>query len=252
MGRPRGSKNSKAPSKENGKKKGPESADAKKTRSMDEVLGAKILEVQSAESSEEEGEILSPKSSLIALKKQSEDRNLFSNWLNVINNEAIKNVDHNSTVSVSHPSVMDKTTVDSHIPKNDLNDMGCNTGVCEEIDKNDIPSIEMEDIQDEVLFWRNSTVCYILGASPPQSVMEVFLRRIWVKNRIDRIGRIGNGIFLIRLMNQEDQERILAMDCQFFDGKPVTVRPWKPDVDWSMKKVDRVPIRIELHESGGS
>ena len=71
--------------------------------------------------------------------------------------------------------------------------------------------------------------------------------RMWGKNRIDRIGRIGNGIFLVRLRNQEDHERILAMDFQFFDGKPVIVHPWKPDVDWSEKKVERVPIWIELH-----
>ena len=71
MGRPRGSKNSKAQSKEKVKKKGLNSEDSRETRSIDEVLGAKILEVQSTESSDEEGEILTPKSSLIALKKQS-------------------------------------------------------------------------------------------------------------------------------------------------------------------------------------
>ena len=89
----------------------------------------------------------------------------------MINSEAIKNVDHNSAVNVENHSSLQKTNVNSHIPKDDLNVMYSIAGVCKEND-NDIPCIDMEDIQDEVHFWSNSIVCYILGASPPQSVME--------------------------------------------------------------------------------
>lgn len=53
-------------SKGKGKAYDPSSTEVTKMHSMDEVLGAKMLEVQSTESTKEEGEILSPKFPLIA------------------------------------------------------------------------------------------------------------------------------------------------------------------------------------------
>ena len=78
MGRPRGSKNSKGSNKRKEKVKCPSVSDARKTKSMDELLGGGKLELQSVDSSEEEGELLSPKSSLVTLQKQSEEKQLFS------------------------------------------------------------------------------------------------------------------------------------------------------------------------------
>lgn len=69
MGRPRGSKNSKSVSKEKTKCTGPTSTDAKKSRSMDEVLGVGVLNVPEPELCDDEGEVLLPKSSLLELKK---------------------------------------------------------------------------------------------------------------------------------------------------------------------------------------
>ena len=64
---PRGRKIRKLMSKGKGKSIGPSSSNAKKVHSMDEVLRVGMLEVQSFVSSEEVGEILSLRFSLIAL-----------------------------------------------------------------------------------------------------------------------------------------------------------------------------------------
>ncbi|KAM6568713.1 hypothetical protein CsatB_016698 [Cannabis sativa] len=56
--------------------------------------------------------------------------------------------------------------------------------------------ITHEDIEDEVSFWKSSLVCYVLGANPPLSVLEGFARRIW-KDKIDKVGMLSYGIFLI-------------------------------------------------------
>lgn len=80
----------------------------------------------------------------------------------------------------------------------------------------ELPIIELDDIHDEIDYYKNSFVCYILEGSPPQHVIEGFLRRIWVKKAIDRNAIIGNGIYMVRLCNLEDQEKILVVDCHFF------------------------------------
>ena len=64
MARTRGSKNSKSANKGNGKMNGPTSADAKKARSIEEVIGIGILDISDPESIDKEGMNLSPKSSI--------------------------------------------------------------------------------------------------------------------------------------------------------------------------------------------
>lgn len=41
----------------------------------------------------------------------------------------------------------------------------------------------------------------------------------------------------------------MAKKCKLFDRKPIIVQPWKANVDWSIKFVDKVFIRIELYGS---
>ena len=199
MGRPRGSKNSKSMAKSKGSEKKPTSADAKKTKSMDAIMGVGTLEIPN--SSEEEGEILSPRSSLHELQKQSDDKQLFSQWLEVINSssKSSKRVsgdgkteevsDKGKLNEIDAMNVLDSNVIEVNCNKQPIihdqlnTEGGMKDGQMKDavIDTGDIPEIELEDIQEEISFWESSIVCYILGANPPLMVIEGFIRRIWGK-----------------------------------------------------------------------
>uniref|UniRef100_A0A803PYE7 Uncharacterized protein n=1 Tax=Cannabis sativa TaxID=3483 RepID=A0A803PYE7_CANSA len=38
--------------------------------------------------------------------------------------------------------------------------------------------IEFEDIAEEVSYWQPPLVCYVIGANPPKSILEGFVRRL--------------------------------------------------------------------------
>lgn len=38
--------------------------------------------------------------------------------------------------------------------------------------------IELEDTEDQIVYWKSVVVIYILGANPPHNVMEGFIHRI--------------------------------------------------------------------------
>uniref|UniRef100_A0A0V0GRI8 Putative ovule protein n=1 Tax=Solanum chacoense TaxID=4108 RepID=A0A0V0GRI8_SOLCH len=38
--------------------------------------------------------------------------------------------------------------------------------------------IELNDISSEIEYWKNSVVCYVLGAHPPFEVIKGFIQRI--------------------------------------------------------------------------
>lgn len=55
-----------------------------------------------------------------------------------------------------------------------------------------IQCIEESNIESEVIFWKSSLICFVLVSNPPYHVIDVFLRRIWGRNGLDR--------FLVNLM----------------------------------------------------
>lgn len=64
-------------------------------------------------------------------------------------------------------------------------------------------TIEEEDIQSEIEYWRNSVVVYVLGANPPYHVMSGYLHRIWRAKGIDKIVQVLQGVFVVRFQTTQ-------------------------------------------------
>lgn len=67
------------------------------------------------------------------------------------------------------------------------------------------------------------------------------------KKGIDRIASIGNGLFIVRFSSSEVRDEILKGGFHFFDGKPLIVQAWSPEMDWTNKSVEKIPIWVEFH-----
>lgn len=201
MGRPRGSKNFKSVAKGKGTANVPSSSNAKKTKSVDEVMGVGTLQIQDPNSSEEEGEIPSPLSSLMELQRQSADKSKFSQWLNVLN------IGSKTPKQVSWANETGETNKHGDVDIN-VDETGL---INHQKINNDehIPTIDLDDIKDEIKFWESSVMCYVLGANPPLSVFEGFIRRIWGEMGIDKIASIGREMFIVRCLNLENRDKIV-------------------------------------------
>ncbi|KAL2934330.1 hypothetical protein RDABS01_017449 [Bienertia sinuspersici] len=112
--------------------------------------------------------------------------------------------------------------------------------------KEEITQITQEDIRPEIDYWKSSVVGYVIGANPPGNVMEGFLRRIWKNFDIDKVVTIKKGMFLIRFGCIEERDRVLSMECPFFDSKPMILKPWTEDMDLTKEDVKTVPIWIQV------
>ncbi|KAM6562899.1 hypothetical protein CsatB_022897 [Cannabis sativa] len=107
--------------------------------------------------------------------------------------------------------------------------------------------ITMDDIADEISYWSSATVCYVLGANPPLSVLEGFARRIW-KGKVDKVGMISYGIFLIRFTSIAERDEILAGGYIFFNKRPVIMKAWDPNLNLKKEDIRIVPIWIQLED----
>ncbi|KMT03649.1 hypothetical protein BVRB_8g189880 [Beta vulgaris subsp. vulgaris] len=188
---------------------------AKKTKSMDAILGIQEMEVESDSDGSEEGEILSPKASIEALRVQSEDHITFSSWLSVMKS------------GESNPNRVPPIPI-----------------LQSENDK--IVRTELEDIQDEVCYWNSAIVCSVVGANPPLSVIEGFFMRIWKDLGVDKVASVEYGVYIVRFFTMENRDKVLSDYHPTFDKKPVICKPWHNDIVNFKDEISVVPIWIQL------
>uniref|UniRef100_A0A803P5S5 DUF4283 domain-containing protein n=1 Tax=Cannabis sativa TaxID=3483 RepID=A0A803P5S5_CANSA len=187
------------------KKKGPNSvSDVRKTKSMDAVLGVAPIEFSDAEDEDSidgsigippgllEPEALSPKSSLRSIMQQEDIRKDFAHFMEASEQCSAKL----SQGMATNPPILRSVIV----VRNLFSNSGCNK-----------VKITNDDIQEEVDFWKPSIVCYVLGANPPLAVFEGFVRRMWT-DKVERVGLLSYGIYIIRFYSVESRDDVLRGD----------------------------------------
>uniref|UniRef100_A0A803PLB8 DUF4283 domain-containing protein n=1 Tax=Cannabis sativa TaxID=3483 RepID=A0A803PLB8_CANSA len=105
--------------------------------------------------------------------------------------------------------------------------------------------IDLEDIEDEINYWKPSLVCYVLGSNPPLHILEGFAKRKW-SEKVDKVKLLAYGVFLIRFHSIEQRDEVLNGGHIFFNRKPVIMKPWDPNSSVKKEDVKLVPIWIQL------
>jgi len=69
--------------------------------------------------------------------------------------------------------------------------------------------IVLEDAESEIKYWESVVVRYVLGASPPFSVLEGFIHRIWADYSIKKIVLMRNGLILVKFDSIDTKDIVL-------------------------------------------
>jgi len=67
-----------------------------------------------------------------------------------------------------------------------------------EINGTKCAQLNIEDIEEEVIYWQNAVICCVLGANPPYEVIAGYVNRIWNEFAIDKVLMIKKGLYLVR------------------------------------------------------
>ncbi|KAL2930965.1 hypothetical protein RDABS01_036375 [Bienertia sinuspersici] len=102
--------------------------------------------------------------------------------------------------------------------------------------------IDLDDIDEELVYWSSAMVVYVLGANPPFSVFNGYCHRIWGKKGLDKVLLVGKGLYLVRFNSVEQREKIWNDEPKFFDSKPVIMKRWDPDMELHKETIKTVPI----------
>uniref|UniRef100_A0A803PQY4 Reverse transcriptase domain-containing protein n=1 Tax=Cannabis sativa TaxID=3483 RepID=A0A803PQY4_CANSA len=228
---------SQIPNKKTKKKGLNSSADVRKTKSMEEILGVEPVELLD----DEEDRVgvaaydqppLSPDSSLRFLKRQDDIAVDFGYFL-AADKECQNSISKGIQAS---PPVLRAEPVMRNLES-----------AFKSSNKEGKVKITMDDIEEEVAYWKSAIVCYVLGANPPLAVLEGFARRIW-KDKVDKIGMVSYGVFLIIFTSIKDRDDILAGGYIFFNKKPVIMKAWDRNCNVKKEDIRTIPIWIQLED----
>ncbi|KAM6551376.1 hypothetical protein CsatB_001184 [Cannabis sativa] len=75
--------------------------------------------------------------------------------------------------------------------------------------------------------------------------MEGFPKRMW-GDKLDRVKLLSFGIYIIRFSNVEARDQVLNGGFIFFNRRPVIMKPWNPNENFSKEDVSKVLIWIQL------
>ncbi|KAM6579885.1 hypothetical protein CsatA_003659 [Cannabis sativa] len=222
------------------KKKGLNSStDVRKTKSMEEILGVELVEFSDEEEDRAGVDVLlqdqrpvSPDSTLRLLKRKDEIAADFGYFL-AVNRECQNSISKGIQTT---PSILRAEPVMRNL-ESDFNSSKKERKV----------KITMDDIEEEVAYWKSAIVCYVLSANPPLSVLEGFARRIW-KDKVDKISMISYGVFLIRFTSIKDRDGILAGGYIFFNKRPFIMKAWDPNCNIKKEDIRTIPIWIQLED----
>lgn len=106
--------------------------------------------------------------------------------------------------------------------------------------------IDLEDINSEIVYWKNAVVCYILGDHPSFAVLNGFIQRLWAKYGINKVVMLKNGILLVRFDTELGKNEVLQGGIYNFDSKSFIVKAWNPDMEITRDKLYTMPIWVKL------
>lgn len=109
-----------------------------------------------------------------------------------------------------------------------------------------IGAIDVDDLTSETEYWQHFIVCYVLGAHSPFAVLNKYIPRIWGKHGINKVSMMKNGIVMMSFDNEVGKNDVIQGGIYSFDNKPLIVKVWTPDMEFSREELQSVPIWIKL------
>ncbi|KAL9241034.1 hypothetical protein vseg_015194 [Gypsophila vaccaria] len=128
------------------------------------------------------------------------------------------------------------------------NEKGTNESTNHVPELDNLLQLEQEDVEEEIEYWKQAVVCFILGANPPWEVIEGFIRRIWTKFNIDKISFLPHGVFMVRFKTMEMKEKVLNSSHYLFDSKPLIFKEWTKDIEMKKTEILTVPTWVQFHQ----
>ncbi|KAM6595932.1 hypothetical protein CsatA_006456 [Cannabis sativa] len=72
-----------------------------------------------------------------------------------------------------------------------------------------IAQVDVDEVKEQAANWSSTMICMVLGANPPHTVFEGFIKRVWGHLEIAQIARMVNDITMVRFNDEATRDQVL-------------------------------------------
>ncbi|KAJ8419500.1 hypothetical protein Cgig2_026412 [Carnegiea gigantea] len=108
--------------------------------------------------------------------------------------------------------------------------------------------VDFQDIEDEVNYWQSAVICCVLGANPPITVIEGYVKCIWKDYAINKVVLVKKGLYLVRFEDYQDTLKVIQKGFYLFDQKPFIVKAWIAEMETNTEAIASLPIWVQFPE----
>ncbi|XP_059310918.1 uncharacterized protein LOC132062351 [Lycium ferocissimum] len=102
------------------------------------------------------------------------------------------------------------------------------------------------EIEKEEMKWRNSLIVYSIGETPGYNLMTQYIAQAWCRVAEPEVFLIDEGYYVIKFKTEADMREILYSGPYSVRNRPLVVKVWTPDFDYSAEYLTEIPLWIKF------
>ncbi|XP_060201116.1 uncharacterized protein LOC132629783 [Lycium barbarum] len=114
------------------------------------------------------------------------------------------------------------------------------------IDGEVVVQLEKEDVERETEKWRCALIVYIIGECPGYNTMNRFISQTWNNITEPTVYLHEEGYFIVKFQTIEKMREILYAGPYTINYRPLILKPWTPDFNFSEEFPTEIPLWVKL------
>ncbi|XP_059310817.1 uncharacterized protein LOC132062217 [Lycium ferocissimum] len=110
-----------------------------------------------------------------------------------------------------------------------------------------IVKLEEDELKKEELKSRNALIVHVLGDLPGYNYMKRYINHMWyIATTIPDIYYHEEGYYIVKLQSEEDMHEVLFSGPYSINNRPVILKQWSPEFDFSTEFLFVVPLWVKF------
>ncbi|XP_009586956.1 uncharacterized protein [Nicotiana tomentosiformis] len=114
------------------------------------------------------------------------------------------------------------------------------------IDGERVAQLQKKKIEQETLKWEKAAILYVVGDSPTICVLERFIAATWNFTSKPKMYYHNEGYFVVLFNSLEDRDAIIFSGTYTINNRPIIVRAWSPEFNFSEEVLRTISLWIRL------
>lgn len=104
--------------------------------------------------------------------------------------------------------------------------------------------LQKEEVDKEAAKWNCALIAYFVGDTPGYNALNRYIRQYWTNVADPELYYHEEGYYVIRFasVEVEDMKEVLYSGPYTINNRPIILKPWSMDFDFSTEHPTKIPL----------